>query len=96
MITTRIISTGACVPEQVITNDDLSKIVDTSDEWITQRTGIKRRHISAGENTSYFAINTARQVLDRAEVSAEDVDLDRKSTRLNSSHWLQSRMPSSA
>ena len=51
MITTRIISTGACVPEQVITNDDLSKIVDTSDEWITQRTGIKRRHISAGENT---------------------------------------------
>ena len=47
MITTRIISTGACVPEQVITNDDLSKIVDTSDEWITQRTGIKRRHISA-------------------------------------------------
>ena len=42
MITTRIISTGACVPEQVITNDDLSKIVDTSDEWITQRTGIKR------------------------------------------------------
>ena len=75
MITTRIISTGACVPEQVITNDDLSKIVDTSDEWITQRTGIKRRHISAGENTSYFAINTARQVLDRAEVSAEDVDL---------------------
>ena len=55
MITTRIISTGACVPEQVITNDDLSKIVDTSDEWITQRTGIKRRHISAGENTSYFA-----------------------------------------
>ena len=75
MITTRIISTGACVPEQVITNDDLSKIVDTSDEWITQRTGIKRRHISAGENTSHFAINTARQVLERAEVSAEDVDL---------------------
>ena len=75
MITTRIISTGACVPEQVITNDDLSKIVDTSDEWITQRTGIKRRHISAGENTSHFAINTARQVLERAEVSAENVDL---------------------
>ena len=42
------------------------EVVDTSDEWITQRTGIKRRHISAGENTSYFAINTARQVLERA------------------------------
>ena len=52
MIKTRIISTGASVPEQVITNDDLSKIVDTSDEWITQRTGIKKRHISGGE---YFA-----------------------------------------
>lgn len=75
MITTRIISTGADVPEQIITNDDLSKIVDTSDEWITQRTGIKKRHISRGENTSYFAINTARQVLERAEVAAEDVDL---------------------
>ena len=75
MIKTRIISTGASVPEQVITNDDLSKIVDTSDEWITQRTGIKKRHISGGENTSHFAINTARQVLERAEVVAEDVDL---------------------
>ena len=51
------------------------KIVDTSDEWITQRTGIKKRHISGGENTSHFAINTARQVLERAEVAAEDVDL---------------------
>ena len=67
--------TGASVPEQVITNDDLSKLVDTSDEWITQRTGIKKRHISGGENTSHFAINTARQVLERAEVAAEDVDL---------------------
>ena len=75
MIKTRIISTGASVPEQFITNDDLSKIVDTSDEWITQRTGIKKRHISGGENTSHFAINTARQVLERAEVAAEDVDL---------------------
>ena len=75
MIKTRIISTGASVPEQVITNGDLSKIVDTSDEWITQRTGIKKRHISGGENTSHFAINTARQVLERAEVAAEDVDL---------------------
>lgn len=75
MIKTRIISTGASVPEQVITNDDLSKIVDTSDEWITQRTGIKKRHISGGENTSHFAINTARQVLEMAEVAAEDVDL---------------------
>ena len=72
-MTTRIIATGAYAPGQVITNNDLAKIVDTSDEWITQRTGIKERHISSGDNTSVLAINTAKQ-------------LDRKSTRLNSSH----------
>ena len=75
MITTRIIATGACVPEQVITNDDLAKIVDTSDEWITQRTGIKERRISAGENTSAFAIGTAKQLLERAEVAADSIEL---------------------
>lgn len=75
MSTTRIVATGACVPEQVITNDDLSKIVDTSDEWITQRTGIRKRHISAGENTSHLAIGTAEMLLKRADVKAEDVDL---------------------
>ena len=75
MITTRIIATGACVPEQIITNDDLAKIVDTSDEWITQRTGIKERRISSGENTSDLAIGTARQLLEKAEVSAESIDL---------------------
>ena len=75
MITTRIIATGACVPEQIITNDDLAKIVDTSDEWITQRTGIRERHISSGENTSDLAVGTARQLLEKAEVSAESIDL---------------------
>ena len=75
MITTRIIATGACVPEQIITNDDLAKIVDTSDEWITQRTGIKERRISSGENTSDLAVGTARQLLEKAEVSAESIDL---------------------
>lgn len=75
MVTTRIIATGSCVPDQVITNDDLSKIVDTSDEWITQRTGIRSRHISKGENTSDLASATAQMVLDRAGVDAKDVDL---------------------
>lgn len=75
MITTRLIATASSAPEQVITNDDLAKIVDTSDEWITQRTGIKKRHISAGENTSTFVIDVARQLLDRASVNAEDIDL---------------------
>lgn len=75
MITTRIIATGAKAPEQIVTNDDLAKVVDTSDEWIVQRTGIKQRHISNGENTSDLAIATAKQVLERAGKEAKDVDL---------------------
>lgn len=56
-------------------NDDLAKVVDTSDEWISQRTGIRERRISAGENTSALAIGTAKQMIERAEISPEDVDL---------------------
>lgn len=74
-MTTRIIATGAYAPGQVITNDDMAKVVDTSDEWITQRTGIKERHISSGENTSVLAANTARQLLERAGRKAGEIDL---------------------
>lgn len=74
-MTTRIIATGAYAPGQVITNDDIAKVVDTSDEWITQRTGIKERRISTGENTSVLAVNTARQLLERAGKRAVDIDL---------------------
>lgn len=72
---TRIIATAMDVPEQVITNEDLSKIVDTSDEWITQRTGIKERHISKGENTSVLVTNVARQLLDQIDVEPESIDM---------------------
>lgn len=75
MITSKIVATGAGLPEQVITNDDLAKIVDTSDEWITQRTGIKERRISQGENISVLASKAARQILERAKVSPEEVEL---------------------
>ncbi len=75
MISTRVIATAGCVPEQVVTNDDLSKIVDTTDEWITQRTGIKERHISSGENTSALVIRVAEKLLERAGVEAEKIDL---------------------
>lgn len=71
----KIVATASAYPEQVVTNDDLAKIVDTSDEWIAQRTGIKERRISSGENTSVFVIETARKLIERAGVSAEDVDL---------------------
>lgn len=75
MIRTKIVATGSCVPEQVISNDDLANIVDTSDEWISQRTGIRQRHISAGENTSTLAIGTARMLLERAHIAPQDVEL---------------------
>ena len=75
MIKTRVIATAASVPEQIITNDDLARIVDTSDEWITQRTGIKERHISSGENTSVLVNGVAKQLLEKAEVPADSIDL---------------------
>lgn len=75
MIRTRVIATAASVPEQVITNDDLAKIVDTSDEWITQRTGIKERRISSGENTSALVIDVAEKLLEKVEVAPESIDL---------------------
>ena len=60
MVTSRIVATGAGIPSQVITNDDLAQIMDTSDEWIRQRTGIGERHISGGEDLSYYTTKAAR------------------------------------
>lgn len=69
-------SVGGYLPEKIMTNDDLTKLVDTSDEWIRERSGIKQRHIaSEGELTSDLAIHAARQALERANTPAEDVDL---------------------
>lgn len=71
-----IAGVGSYVPERVVTNDDFAKIVDTSDEWITQRTGIKeRRHVSPGENTSDLSTKAAGKALERAGIGAEDLDL---------------------
>lgn len=67
---------GHALPEGQLTNADLEKIVETSDEWITTRTGIKSRHKSApDEYTSTFAVRAARTALDRAGISAADLDL---------------------
>ncbi len=71
-----IIGTGSYMPEKVLTNDDLSKIVDTNDEWITTRTGIKERRIAAdGQATSDLASEAARRALADAGVAAEDIQL---------------------
>jgi 3-oxoacyl-[acyl-carrier-protein] synthase-3 len=71
-----IIGTGSCLPERILTNADLEKMVDTSDEWITTRTGIKTRHIArAGEETSKLASVAARRALDMAGVTPAEVDM---------------------
>jgi 3-oxoacyl-[acyl-carrier-protein] synthase III len=71
----RIIGTGSYAPLKVLTNHDLEKIVDTSDEWITSRTGIKERHIAAeGEVTSDLALEAAKNALDAAGIGPNDLD----------------------
>ncbi len=74
--TCSIIGTGSYMPERVMTNEDLSKIVDTTDEWITTRTGIKERRVAApDEATSDMASNAARKALESAGLQATDIDL---------------------
>ncbi len=72
-----ITGVGAFVPEDVLTNDDLSKMVDTNDEWITSRTGIKQRHILKGENlaTSDMATEAVKNLLSKTNTSPEEIDL---------------------
>src|SRR5260370_35908755 len=74
--TVSIVGTGSYLPEKRLTNADLSRMVDTSDEWITTRTGIKERRIAAkDELTSDMATRAALQALEQAKVKPEDVDL---------------------
>ncbi len=76
MIYSRIAGTGSFLPEKVLTNDDLAKLVDTSDEWIRGRTGIRKRHIAADdESTCDLAEAASRRVMDAAAVTARDIDL---------------------
>jgi 3-oxoacyl-[acyl-carrier-protein] synthase III len=71
-----IAGTGSYVPEKILTNADIEKIVDTSDEWIVTRTGIRERRIAAeGEFTSHMATNAARKALEQAGIAAEDIQL---------------------
>jgi 3-oxoacyl-[acyl-carrier-protein] synthase-3 len=71
----RIAGTGSYLPEKVLTNQDLEKMMDTSDQWIRERTGIERRHIAAaGETTVDLAERAARAALDAAGVKPADVD----------------------
>ena len=71
-----ILGTGHSYPEGILTNAELEKMVDTSDEWITTRTGIKQRRKAApGEYTSLFAVRAGRQAIERAGLQPSDIDL---------------------
>jgi 3-oxoacyl-[acyl-carrier-protein] synthase-3 len=76
MLRSVITGCGAYLPERVLTNEELSRTVDTTDEWIVSRTGIRQRHIAAeGELTSDLALAAARKALDNAGAEAGEVDL---------------------
>ncbi|WP_298725546.1 beta-ketoacyl-ACP synthase III [uncultured Ferrovibrio sp.] len=76
MIRSVVVGCGSYLPARVLTNADLAKIVDTSDEWIVERTGIRQRHIAADdEKTSDLALNAAKAALKHAGMTADDIDL---------------------
>lgn len=71
----RICGTGAYAPENFYDNNDIAKLVETSDEWIRERTGIVRRHIADGDTTAGMAVKAAMRALENGKVRAEDLDL---------------------
>ena len=71
----KVLGTGSYIPERVVTNEDLSKMVETNDEWIVKRVGIKERHISTGETTSELATKAALNALENSGVKPEELDM---------------------
>ena len=71
----QVISAGSYLPELVVTNEMLSEFLDTSDEWITSRTGIKQRHIATDETTTDLGVKAARIALENSGLSKEDINL---------------------
>lgn len=76
MLRSVVLGCGAYLPEKILTNDDIAKFVDTSHEWVVERSGIHQRHIAAdGELTSDLALAASRNALERAGLDAQDIDL---------------------
>jgi 3-oxoacyl-[acyl-carrier-protein] synthase-3 len=72
---TKVLGTGSYVPKDFLTNEDLEKVVETSDDWITSRTGIKKRHIALHENTSDLAYQAALKAIESAQIDKHSIDL---------------------
>lgn len=71
----KIKGTGSCLPEKVVTNFDLEKLVETTNEWIVERTGIEQRHVSTGETAADLALEAAKQALAENNIDGADIDL---------------------
>lgn len=71
----RIIGTGSALPERVVSNQDLEKLMDTTDEWIRSRTGIEKRHIAVEETTTSMAVEAAKKAMKNAGIRADEIDL---------------------
>lgn len=69
----KIRGTGRCVPEHIVTNDDMAKIVETNDEWITTRTGIQHRHHCTTETHTFLCVNAAKSALEKAGVTPDEI-----------------------
>lgn len=70
-----LLGTGSCLPRHVVTNEELSNLVDTSDDWIFQRTGIRERRLAKEETTSEMAVRAVREALEKSGVGADEIDL---------------------
>ncbi len=71
----KLVGAGYAIPEHCISNDDLASVVDTSDEWIYPRTGIKTRYVSTSENTSDLGYRAARNAIENAQIDVKEIDL---------------------
>jgi len=96
---TKIIGTGSYLPEKIMTNDDWAKIVDTSDEWITSRTGIKERHFASDQQaTSDLVVEAAKEAIKDAGIESSEIDLIIVATITadnaypSTANWVQKKM----
>ena len=71
----QILGTGSFAPEKIVTNDDLSHMVETSDEWITKRVGVKQRHVCTTETATDMGVAAARRALENSGVKPEELDM---------------------
>ena len=71
----KICGTGSYIPPKILSNDDLSEMVETSDEWIRERTGVRNRHIAGEETSSFMASEAAKRAVENAGISPEFLSL---------------------